>query len=55
MEKGRFMLIHKDKYVYRFKYRTEAQRYAICNCRGAYSFYVIVDTEKDEVITAWGY
>ena len=55
MEKGKFMLIHMDKYVYRFKYLSEAQRYAICKCRGNYEFYVIVNLEKDEVVVAWSY
>lgn len=55
MEKGEYLLIHKDKYVYRFKRRIDAQRYAICNCRGSYEFYVIVDLEKNEVISRWSY
>lgn len=55
MEKGRFMLIHKDEFVYRFKYLSAAQRYAICHCRDVYSFYVIVDLEKNEIVTTWFY
>ena len=55
MEKGRYLLIHKDRYVYRFRWLSEAKRYAICNCRGSYEFYVIVDTEKDEVVDSWSY
>lgn len=55
MEKGRFLLIHMDKYVYRFKWLTEAQRYAVSHCRGSYEFYIIVDTEKDEVVNSWSY
>ena len=49
------MLIHKGKFVYRFKYLSEAVRYAICHCRGSYEFYVIVDTERDEVVNSWSY
>lgn len=55
MEKERFMLIYMDEYVYRFKCLSEAQRYAICNCRNAYGFYVIVDLERDEVVVSWLY
>lgn len=55
MEKGRYMLIHMDKYVYRFKWRSQAFRYAGINCRGAFEYYIIVDTEKDEVIGRWYY
>lgn len=55
MEKGRFLLIYMDRNVYRFKYLTQAKRYAICNCRDPYNYYVIVDLEKDEVILKWIY
>lgn len=55
MEKERYMLIHMDKHVHRFKWLTEAQHYAKINCRGDYEFYIIVDTEKDEVVGKWNY
>lgn len=55
MEKGKYMLIHMDKNVHRFKWLSEAQRYAICHCRGSYEYYVIVDTEKDKVVDKWSY
>lgn len=55
MEQGRYMLIHMDKYVYRFKCRTQAYDYAGKHCSGAYEYYVIVDTEKNEVISKWYY
>lgn len=55
MKKGRYILIHKNKYVYRFKWLTTARRYAIKNCRGSYEFYVIIDLQKDEVVDSWNY
>lgn len=55
MEERKFLLIHMDAHVYRFKFLSEAQRYAICNCRNTYGFYVIVDLEKDEVVVKWSY
>lgn len=55
MKKDRFMLIHMDKNVHRFKWLSEAMRYAIINCRGNYEFYIIVDTQNDEVVYKWSY
>lgn len=55
MEKGKYMLIHMDRHVYRFKYLWEAQRYASIHCRGSYEFYVIVDTKEDKVVCKWSY
>lgn len=50
MEKGKYMLIYKDETVYRFKNLKKAQRYARCLCHHNYEFYIIIDTEKDEVL-----
>lgn len=55
MEKERYMLIHNDSTIYRFKYHSEALRYATMHCRDSYEFYIIVDTEKDEVVNRWPY
>lgn len=55
MKKGRFILIHNDTFVYRFEFLVLAERYASSFCRGIYEFYVIVDTEKDEVASRWSY
>lgn len=55
MEKGRYMLIHLDKHVYRFKSKLSARAYAMHNCRGCYEFYVIVDIEEDKVVEHWSY
>lgn len=49
------MLIHNDKDIYRFKWYTQAQRYAIVNCRGNGNRYLIIDTEKDKVLDNWIY
>lgn len=55
MKKGRYMLIHVKKNVYRFSKFSEALVYAKEHCRGSYEFYVIVDTEKDIVVEEWSY
>lgn len=55
MEKGRYMLIFQSEYIYRFKTHYEAQRYANANCSGIYKFYIIVDTEKNEIVEKWSY
>lgn len=49
------MLIYMDKIVHRFATLQLAQDYAKLHCRGTYEFYVIVDTEKDEVVDKWSY
>lgn len=53
MNKDRYMLIHLDTYVYRFKSMPEAQSYANANCCGIYEFYIIVDTWEDKVVEVW--
>ena len=55
MKKGRFLLMHVDRYVYRFESLMEAQLYAYYNCRGSYEFYVIVDLEEDRIVSSWYY
>ena len=55
MEKGRYMLIHNNSNIYRFKYLTEAQRYAIIHLRGNNESYIIVDTKEDKVVNKWSY
>lgn len=55
MEKGRYILIHNNNTIYRFKYLTEAQRYATIHLRGSRESYIIVDTQKDEVVDKWTY
>lgn len=55
MEKDRFMLIHNDEFVYRFKWLELAKLYAIGHCRGSYEFYIIIDTERDRVVYKWHY
>lgn len=55
MEKGRYMLIHMDEYVYRFTWQMQAYLYAVENCRGKHEYYIIVDTEKNEVVDRWNY
>ena len=49
------MLIHMDKNVHRFKWLSQAKRYARINCRGSYGFYVIIDTRKNEIVEKWSY
>lgn len=49
------MLIYMDKYVYRFKWLTQAQRYAASYCRGIGNYYIIVDTERNNVVNTWNY
>ena len=55
MEKGRYMLIHMNQDVYRFNLATRAELFAVMRCRGKREFYIIVDTEKNEVIRKWSY
>lgn len=55
MEKERYLLIYMDRYVYRFKWLTQAQRYAVSCCRGIDGHYIIVDTERDDVVGEWTY
>lgn len=55
MENERFVLVHMDKYVYRFECLSQARIYAYNNCRGKYEYYVIVDLEKNVVVTKWSY
>lgn len=55
MKTRRYILIYMDRYVYRFAWLELARRYAKKHCRGSYEFYVIVDTEKDEVVDKWSY
>lgn len=49
------MLIHVDKYVYRFNEYEQAESYGVKYCRGSYEFYIIVDTEIDVVVYRWSY
>lgn len=49
------MLIHMDKYVYRFNWLEAARYYAQVHCRGSYEFYIIIDVETDEVVEKWCY
>ena len=49
------MLIHMDEYVYRFTWQMQAYLYAVENCRGKHEYYIIVDTEKNEVVDRWNY
>lgn len=55
MERGRFILIHNNKDIYRFNWLTQAQRFAIAHCRRAYEFYAIIDTQEDKVVSRWCY
>lgn len=55
MEKDRFMVIHMDKYVYRFNWLVTASYYAKVCLRGSHEFYVIVDLETNEVVESWCY
>ena len=55
MVKARYILIHKDKYVYRFNQIDDAKDYGMKHCRGSYEFYIIVDTEEDQVVYSWSY
>lgn len=50
MEKGRYMLIRMSERVKWFKSITQVKLYVINNNLGNYEFYIIVDTEKDEVV-----
>lgn len=54
-EKGRFLLIHNDEYVCRFKTMLEAKTYAQKNCRGSHDFYIVVDLEIDAIVKTWVY
>ena len=53
MQKKRYMLIHNNKDVYRFKTLTSAFLYAVSNCRGNNEFYIIVDTWRNNVVYNW--
>lgn len=55
MKKDRYMLIHMDKYVYRFIWLGIANYYAKTFCRGSNEFYIIVDVEKNKVVKKWSY
>lgn len=55
MKKGRYMLIHMDRYIHRFKYLKRAKLYAIDNCQGSREFYIIIDTKTDRVVCRWYY
>lgn len=55
MEKGKYMLIHMCKNVYRFDSLIRAKLYAIMQCRGRYEFYIIVDTVENKVVDNWSY
>lgn len=55
MKKGRYILVHLDKKIYRFNWLKQAKCYAISNCHGTGDFYIIVDTKKDEVVCKWYY
>ena len=49
------MVIHMDKYVYRFNWLVTASYYAKVCLRGSHEFYVIVDLETNEVVESWCY
>lgn len=49
------MLIHMDRKIRRFDNQEQAESYALCHCRGSYEFYIIVNTEEDEVVYRWSY
>ena len=50
MEKGRYMLIHMDRNVYRFKWYHQALRYAKARCHGIDEYCIIVDTIENKVV-----
>lgn len=49
------MLIHMNRKIRRFDNQEKAESYALCHCRGNYEFYIIVDTEENEVVYKWSY
>lgn len=55
MEKERYMLIHMDKNIYRFKWLSQAKYEARKRFRLDYEYYIIVDTWEDKVIYKWSY
>lgn len=55
MKNYRYMLIHMNRVLRRFKKQEEAECYALCHCRGNYEFYIIVDTRENEVVYKWSY
>lgn len=55
MKTKRYMLIHMETNVKRFKWLFQAKAYARKNCQGSYEFYVIVDVEKNKVVWRWSY
>jgi hypothetical protein len=55
MKKDRYMVIHMDKYVYRFNWLATASYYAKAFLRGSHEFYIIVDLETNEVVESWNY
>lgn len=55
METDRYMLISNNKNIRRYRFLTNAIKYAKNNCRGANEFYIIVDTAENYVVTRWGY
>lgn len=55
MEKERYILIYMDRFVHRFKWLIQAKRYAESCCRGIGGHYIIVDTQRDDVVDEWYY
>lgn len=55
MEKDRFMVIHLDKYIYRFNRKVTASNHAKTFLRGSYEFYIIVDLKTNKVVERWRY
>lgn len=53
MEKERYMLILNDEYIYRFKWFSQAIRYARIHYNGDSDHYIVVDTVSDAVIASW--
>lgn len=44
------MLIFVDTYVYRFESESEAITFGERSCRSNFDYYIVIDTEKDEVV-----
>lgn len=53
MEKDKFVLIHNDERIYRFKSLEEAKTFGACCCRGSYNYYAIIDMERNVVVYKW--
>lgn len=55
MNRKRYLLVHMDSGVYRFRCLWCAKVYAKKHCRGKCEFYVIIDTWKNEVVDKWSH